>query len=414
MIMNLPPKIAVLALVLVCSSAALFAQTPTPSCRSLTAGNNFLYPNEQLVGNLACKNASNSAVAQRQTVLTATGVPVSDPQPAPPAPTALSDTAVATQPESIPAEAGMYVAATGSVTGIVLDISGASIPGAEVSLMHEDGTELHTTMSGANGEFNFTKMPSGSYLVIVNAKDFAIFTSAEFVVADQQVYEVPDVSLSVAAASMEITVRPTEFIAAEQIRAAEKQRLMGVIPNFYTSYVIDAAPLTASQKFRFAVRGTFDPVSMVGVGFGAGIEQATNAYAGYGQGAAGYAKRFAAKFADGRSSDFLTHAVFPSLLRQDPRYYYQGSGSAKSRLAHAVTSAFLARSDTGLTVPNYSYLLGDLSSAALSNLYYPKANRGPSLVFTIAAVGLAGRISGNVLREFSKRLTTNTPGNEKP
>ena len=300
---------------------------------------------------------------------------------------------------------------TAGVAGIVLDVSGASVPGAQVSLMHQDGTELHTMMSGANGEFDFTKIPPGSYLVIVNAQDFATFTSAEFVVAEQQVYEVPDVSLSIATANMEVTVRPTEFIAAEQIRAAEKQRLMGVIPNFYTSYIIDAAPLTAKQKFRFAVRGTFDPVSMAGVGFGAGIEQATNAYAGYGQGAAGYAKRFAAKFADGRSSDFLTHAVFPSLLHQDPRYYYQGSGSAKSRLAHAVASAFLARSDTGLTVPNYSYLLGDLGSAALSNLYYPKANRGASLVFTIAAVGLAGRIGGNILREFSKRLTTNVPSN---
>jgi Carboxypeptidase regulatory-like domain len=300
---------------------------------------------------------------------------------------------------------------TAGVAGIVLDVSGASVPGAQVSLMHQDGTELHTMMSGANGEFDFTKIPPGSYLVIVNAQDFATFTSAEFVVAEQQVYEVPDVSLSIATANMEVTVRPTEFIAAEQIRAAEKQRLMGVIPNFYTSYIIDAAPLTAKQKFRFAVRGTFDPVSMAGVGFGAGIEQATNAYAGYGQGAAGYAKRFAAKFADGRSSDFLTHAVFPSLLHQDPRYYYQGSGSVKSRLAHAVASAFLARSDTGLTVPNYSYLLGDLGSAALSNLYYPKANRGASLVFTIAAVGLAGRIGGNILREFSKRLTTNVPSN---
>jgi hypothetical protein len=363
------------------------------------------------VGNLACKKVANSAVDQRQAVLTPTAVSVSDPQSAPPTATALSVAAVATQPERIPSESGMSLAATGSVVGIVLDTSGASVPGAEVTVMHEDGTELHATVAGTNGEFSFTKMPSGSYIVIVNAKDFAIFTSAEFVVGDQQVYEVPDVSLSVATANIEVTVHPTEFIAAEQIRAAEKQRLMGVIPNFYTSYIVDAAPLSAKQKFRFAVRGTFDPVSMVGVGFGAGIEQATNAYAGYGQGAAGYAKRFAAKFADGRSSDFLTHAVFPSLLHQDPRYYYQGSGSAKSRLAHAVTSAFLARSDTGLTVPNYSYLLGDLGSAALSNLYYPKANRGPSLVFTIAAVGLAGRIGGNILREFSKRLTTNAPGN---
>jgi hypothetical protein len=296
----------------------------------------------------------------------------------------------------------------------VLDVSGSSVSGAQVSLMREDGTQSHTMASGANGEFDFTKIPAGSYLVTVNAAGFAPFTSAEFVVTIQQAYEVPDVSLTVATENTEVTVHPTEFIAAEEIKAAEKQRLMGVIPNFYTSYTFDAAPLTSKQKILFAVRGTFDPVSMVGVAFGAGIEQATNAYAGYGQGAAGYGKRFAAKFADGRSSDFLTHAVFPSLLRQDPRYYYLGSGSLKSRLAHAVGSAFFARTDNGLTAPNYSYLLGDFGSAALSNLYYPRANRGAGLVFTNAAVGLAGRIGGNILREFSKRLTTNAGGTGKP
>jgi len=299
-----------------------------------------------------------------------------------------------------------------SVGGTVLDLSGASVPDADVSLMHKDGTQLHSMASDANGEFSFIKILPGSYLVIINAKGFARFTSAEFVVMEKQAYEVPDISLSVATANIEVTVRPADLIAAEQIRAEEKQRLIGVIPNFYTSYVYDAAPLTSKQKFALAARGTFDPVAILGVGFAAGIEQANNSYAGYGQGAAGYSKRFAAKFANGRSSDFLTHAVFPSLLHQDPRYFYQGSGSVKSRLLHAVGSAFFTRSDSGRTVPNYSYLLGDMSAGALSNLYYPAANRGAHLVFTNAAVGLAGRVGGNLLREFlSKRLTTNVPGN---
>jgi hypothetical protein len=301
-----------------------------------------------------------------------------------------------------------------SVAGTVLDVSGGTVSGADVSLMHGDGTQLHTMVSEANGEFNFTKIPAGSYLVIVNAKGFAPFTSAEFAVAVQQAYEVPEVSLSVAAANIEVTVRPTELIAAEQIRAAEKQRLIGIIPNFYTSYIYDAAPLTSKQKFSLAVRGTFDPVGLIGVGIAAGMEQATNSFAGYGQGAAGYSKRFAAKFVDGRNSDFLTYAIFPSLFHQDPRYYYQGSGSLKSRLVHAVGSAFVTRSDSGRTVPNYSYLLGNMCSGALSNLYYPQANRGANLVLTNVAVGLAGRVGTNLVREFlSKRLTTNLPGNGK-
>jgi hypothetical protein len=280
--------------------------------------------------------------------------------------------------------------------------------------MHEDGTQVHTTASEANGEFTFTRIPAGSYLVMVNAKGFAPFTSAEFAVALQQAYEVRGVLLSIATASLEVTVRPIEMIAAEQIRAEEKQRIGGVLPDFYTSYIYNAAPLTTKQKFSLATHATFDPVAMLGVGAAAGIEQASNAFAGYGQGAEGYSKRFAAKFVDGRSSDYLTHAVFPALLHQDPRYYYQGSGSVKSRLGHAINSAFVARSDSGRTMPNYSYLLGDLSAAALSNLYYPKANRGVGLVFTNTAVGLAGRIGLNIVREFlSKRVTPNVQGDGK-
>jgi len=302
-----------------------------------------------------------------------------------------------------------------SVAGTVLDLSGASVPGANITLLHRDGTASDMMVSGANGEFIFVKILPGSYLLMVNAKDFAVFTSGVFVLTVQQAYELPAISLSLAGTNLEITVRPTELIAAEQIRVEEKQRVLGVIPNFYTSYVYDAAPLTWKQKFSFAARGTFDPIAVLGDGFAAGVEQATNAFPAYGQGAAGYGKRFAAKFADGRSSDFLTHAVFPSLLHQDPRYFYQGSGTIKSRLLHAVGSVFLTRGDNGHTQPNYSYVVGEMCSGALSNLYYPAANRGPQLVFSTAAVGLAGRLGGNILREFlPKHLTTNAPGERTP
>lgn len=305
--------------------------------------------------------------------------------------------------------------ASASVLGTVLDASGASVSGAGVSLLPRDGTQSHRMLSEANGEFNFTEILPGSYFVIVEAKGFAVFSSAEFVLAARQVYDVPDISLSPAATNMEVIVHPTEVIAAEQMRDAEKQRLVGILPNFYTSYINDAAPMTWQQKFSFATRGTFDPVAMLGVGFAAGVEQANDSFAGYGQGAAGYGKRFAAKFADGRSSDYLTHAIFPSLLHQDPRYYYQGTGSVKSRMLHAIGSAFLTRGDDGHTEPNYSYVLGDMCSGALSNLYYPAANRGAHLVFSNAAVGLAGRVGGNLLREFlPKHSTTNVPGERIP
>jgi hypothetical protein len=302
-----------------------------------------------------------------------------------------------------------------SVSGVVLDVGGAAVLGAQVSLTHRDGTQLRTLNSGGDGEFAFTNLPAGSYLVIVNVKGFAPFTSAEFVVTAQQSYEVPKIALSIAMADTEVTVRPTDVIAAEQIKAEEKQRFIGVIPNFYISYVHDPAPMTTKQKFALASHDTFDPVSLIGVGLAAGIEQANNTYAGYGQGAAGYGKRFAAKFGDGRTSDFLSHAVFPSLFHQDPRYFYQGTGSFRSRVVHAASFAIITRGDNGKPMPNYSYFLGDIGSGALSNLYYPHADRGIGLVFTNAAIGIAGKAGGTIIREFfSKRITTNVPSDGKP
>jgi hypothetical protein len=302
-----------------------------------------------------------------------------------------------------------------TVSGTVLDGSGAAVYGARVSLTHRDGTQLRTLMSGSEGQFAFTRLPAGSYLVIVNTKDFEPFISGEFSLSPQQSYEVPSISLSVASENTEVTVRPTDVIAAEQIKAEEKQRLFGVVPNFYVSYVHDPAPLTSKQKLSLASHDTLDWTSWVGISATAGVEQANNSYAGYGQGAAGYGKRWAAKFGDGRSSDYLSNAIFPSLFHQDPRYFYQGTGSNKSRLYHALSFAFVVRGDSGNLEPNYSYLLGAMCSGALSNAYYPHADRGMYLVFTNTFVGIAGRAGGTVLQEFfSKRFSKGIPADAKP
>jgi hypothetical protein len=317
---------------------------------------------------------------------------------------------------------GQTLVANGAagVSGTVLDSSGAAVPGAQVSLKGPDGTLLRTLVSRASGEFTFVNLPAGSYLVTVKAQGFAPFSSAEFSVIAQQVYEVPNLLLAIAEANTDVLVRPTEVIAAEQINAQERQRLLGVLPNFYVSYVSDAAPLATKQKFSLASHDTLDWTLLVSISAIAGIEQANNAFAGYGQGVAGYGKRWAAAFADGRSRDYLSRAVFASLFHQDPRYFYQGTGTTKSRLYHALSNAFVARSDSGKTMPNYSYLLGTMCSGALSNAYYPHANRGAHLVFTNAAVGIAERAGVAVAQEFlGKRLTKNASksseaGNPQP
>ncbi|MGH9326714.1 MAG: carboxypeptidase-like regulatory domain-containing protein, partial [Terriglobia bacterium] len=159
----------------------------------------------------------------------------------------------------------------------------------------------------------------------------------------------------------------------------------------------------------------FDPVSLLAVGATAGIEQANNSFAGYGGGPAGYGKRFAAALGTRLISGFASRAVFPSIFHQDPRYFYQGSGSVRSRLIHALSWAVIVRGDNGRAMPNYSSLLGDLTAGALSNLYYPPANRGVGLLFTNFGISIAGRAGEAVAEEFLlKRFTTHVPGKRKP
>lgn len=301
------------------------------------------------------------------------------------------------------------------MSGTVVDPGGGTVPGAEVALTGIGGWEVGSVVTGSDGAFVFTGISPGSYVLVVKAPEFHQFTSAKFALHGGQAYQVPDIVLSLAATSTEVVVRPTAVIAAQQMKAEEKQRILGIFPAFYTSYVWNAAPLDRKQKFSLAARDTFDPVSFIGVTLGAGMEQARNTFPGYGQGAEGYAKRWGALFADGRTSDILSHAVFPSLFHQDPRYFYQGSGSRWSRIRHAVSYAFVARSDSGRMMPNYSYFLGDVCSGAISNLYYPASSRGAGLVFTNAVIGIAGRAAGNLVREFLfKRFTKNVPGSGKP
>ena len=305
---------------------------------------------------------------------------------------------------------------SGNASGIVADQSGAAIDNARVQLVASNGATVRETRTVTRGEFTFEKLPRGRYGLRVSATGFSSFLSSDINLVENQAYVAPAITLTIASSSSEVEVRADDpAVADAQIKAAERQRTLGFVPNFYTSYVYDAAPLTPKQKYTFAIRETLDPVRFVGTAIGAGIQQANKNFPGYGNGAAGYGKRYAALYGDGLFSDILGHAVFPVLFKQDPRYFYQGSGTVKSRFIHAVSFAIVIRSDTGRTVPNYSYLLGDLSAGALSNLYYPHADRGPGLVFTNAAVGIAGRAAGSLAREFIlPRLTTHKAGGGKP
>src|SRR5262249_27474388 len=155
--------------------------------------------------------------------------------------------------------------------------------------------------------------------------------------------------------------------AAEiEIHQELQQRVFGFIPNFYVTYSTDAPPLFAKQKFKLAFRSVIDPVTIAGVGFLAGIYQAADTPSGYGQGAEGYGKRFGAAYGDVLVGTYLGSAILPSILHQDPRYFYQGTGSTSSRLKHALANAVIARNDrTKKFEVNYSGIIGSLAAGAV-------------------------------------------------
>jgi hypothetical protein len=165
--------------------------------------------------------------------------------------------------------------------------------------------------------------------------------------------------------------------AQQQKTGTSKDRLFWTLPNFLTVENAHHIPLlTAKQKFKVVLRSTFDPVEYPYVGFLAGISQASNSEPGFGQGAAGYAKRYGSAFADNTVENFMTGAILPSILHQDPRYYQLGRGTFKHRLAYAVSRLLVTRSDSGTTEFNASEVVGSAASAATATYsYHPVEDR---------------------------------------
>ena len=196
--------------------------------------------------------------------------------------------------------------------------------------------------------------------------------------------------------------------AEEQLRQQEKQRILGVIPNFNTTDVQDAAPLSPGQKFRLAYRSAIDPFEFVAAGMLAGFGQATNNHAAYGQGFAGYSKRYGAAYADSADGVFWGNAVLPVLLRQDPRYFRMGHGSIKRRILYSITTTVWTKNDNGSWGPNYSNVAGNFISGGISNLYYPPADRGLELTvdgaLTVTAEGALGALGVEFWPDISRKL----------
>jgi Carboxypeptidase regulatory-like domain len=295
--------------------------------------------------------------------------------------------------------------------GTVKGAGGELLGGATVTLTALATGSQQTQVTDSNGFVSFVVAP-GQYAMTATAPGFVTWRSGTLTLGPREFHEVPGMVLEMATAVDTVHVTATEHeLATEQVEAEEKQRILGVVPNFYVSYVAKAAPLSAGQKFQLAWKSSIDPFNFAISGVQAGVEQAEGTYAGYGTGAAGYAKRYGAAFADGFDSTMIGGAVLPVLFRQDPRYYYRGHGSVMSRALYAIATVAICKGDNGRWEPNYSFVLGNLAAGGISNLYYPAKDRaGVTLTIDNALIDTGLGAFNSLVEEFLlKKLTRGAP-----
>ena len=302
----------------------------------------------------------------------------------------------------VPMSAQSFVSAsakTGRIFGTVVDTTDDPIPGATVVLQGPAGDRL-TAVTKDDGAFLFDPAPAEiSYQVTVTAEGFADWSSS-ITVEPGQDKTLTDVKLRILAVQRAVTVNySSKEVATQQLKAEEQQRVLRFIPNLYVTYEPHPEPLTTSMKFHLAYKSLAQPVFFARVAAWAGVQQAADT-PNWPQGAKGYGKRLGAGFADGVTEGLIGNAILPSLLHQDPRYFYQGSGTKKSRALHAMLATFICKGDNGKTQPNYSNWGGSLISSAIALSYYPSSDRNAQHVFRNFGIGMGLHVSGGLVQEF--------------
>ena len=347
---------------------------------------------------------------------------------------------------------------SGSISGTVKDNSGSAVPGAIVTLESASSTVPRTAITDQAGAFRFSGLDGGkaepgkaepgnkaepgkaepgkaqpgkaepgkaepgnkaepnktepaNYRIKIAAAGFAVWTAANVPLASGDNQPSLSAVLQVASTSSSVDVTlATPEQAREQLKTEEKQRVLGVFPDFLVSYSPNPAPLTAAQKLHLGWKIIVDPVSLVGTAISAGIDEARNNHPEFGQGAEGYAKRFGAQYANRVSHVMIGRVVMQSIFHQDPRYFYKGTGSFGSRALYAIGTAFVAKSDKGQWQFDYSDVLGGIASHEISTLYYPTTSRPLRRAADEVLLGFAGRAENNLFHElFLRHFTTHVP-----
>ena len=298
-----------------------------------------------------------------------------------------------------------------AIEGTVRGADGGIVPGANVELTSEGQTPVRSTRTDAQGRYELKNLPCETYVLSVAMAGFQPAALGASLPPEGGTAQV-DLTLKLGTSDTVTVVATEKEIAAAQVKLQEQQRMAGVFPNFFVSYQWRAAALSPKQKFGLALRNATDPGSFLVAGFVAGIEQGTDGFPGYGQGGAGYGRRYGAAYGNLVIGTFLGGAILPTIFKQDPRYFYRGSGTVKQRALYAVSRAFVTRGDNGKTQVNWSGMLGDIGSGAISNAYYaPEDRQGGSVTIANGVLAIGGDCFNNLMQEFVlRKLTTKTKG----
>jgi hypothetical protein len=335
------------------------------------------------MGFSTCGLAAQAQSAQRS--------PVAGTQTATPAASGAAASAIGQATDQQPA---------GSISGTVVGPDGAPVIQAGVTL-ERNGQAVQQVETTDSGEFSFAGVAPGTYQLTISAAGF----ETQSVSADLQpgqMYTAPRISLGLAPLVTTVKVTPSQAeVAHFQLQHEEKQLVLGFIPNYMVTYYSHTAPLTARQKFQLTEKTIFNPFTLGLTTAFVGAEQATGMYSGYGNEEKSFAKRFGASYATLGVGAFFSDALLPSILHQDPRFYYKGNGSVGSRLLYAITRSVICKGDNGHWQPDYSSILGHFAAGAVANLYLPQQNRrGWGGTAQTAAIGIGFDVFADILQEF--------------
>lgn len=289
------------------------------------------------------------------------------------------------------------------IKGVVSDIQGGLVPGARVVITCTNPEITRETTADDVGFFTVDELPAGTYSVTISSPGLETYVIHDLHLRSGQSYSLPGVSLPMARTSADVTVTlTTEQLADAELHLELKQRVLGVLPNFYTSYQWHAAPLNARQKLKLTARAGTDPVFLGTTAITAGIGLARNDQPEYGGGPAGYWRRYGAAYGDAVIGRLMGSVVFATIFHQDPRYFVMTNGSWERRAGHAIASTVIQRGDNYHWQPAYSHILGATTTGLIASTYHPGENLG-KVVLNTTVLDLGNKAANNLVREFVLR-----------